>query len=191
MTRPDARWLQVFGWSHSGKTRVVAAVIRRLTADGRRVLAVKHSHHGGPPDGGARTGDTAVFRAAGAAAALLLARDGAWRDEGPPSGLRRLPAASWPVHLAQGIEDICPDWVVVEGGHRWATPKVALAGAGGLKPGAAPILAALCVDPDNPQRDPEATAAWLLGHADRVSRELRDVRLEEGGEPGTPAGGPA
>lgn len=60
------------GASRSGKTTLIAGLIRRFVAAGRRVSAIKHTHH---PLNDENRGDTAVFRAAGAEP-VILAGDG-------------------------------------------------------------------------------------------------------------------
>lgn len=56
------------GGSRSGKTTLIAELIRRYVAAGRRVAAIKHTHH---PLNEEDRGDTARFRAAGAEPAIL------------------------------------------------------------------------------------------------------------------------
>ena len=60
------------GASRSGKTTLLAELIRRYIAAGRRVSAIKHTHH---PLNEEDRGDTALFRAAGAEP-VILAGDG-------------------------------------------------------------------------------------------------------------------
>jgi molybdopterin-guanine dinucleotide biosynthesis protein MobB len=56
------------GWSRSGKTTLIAELIRRLVARGDRVGAIKHTHH---PLIDENRGDTATFLAAGAMPSIL------------------------------------------------------------------------------------------------------------------------
>jgi len=56
------------GASRSGKTTLIAELIRRYVAAGRRVSAIKHTHH---PLNEKNRGDTARFRAAGAEPVIL------------------------------------------------------------------------------------------------------------------------
>lgn len=58
----------VTGRSGSGKTTLIAGIIQRLVADGRRVGAIKHTHH---PLNEEHRGDTARFLEAGAAPVML------------------------------------------------------------------------------------------------------------------------
>jgi molybdopterin-guanine dinucleotide biosynthesis protein MobB len=60
--------VQFAGWSRSGKTTLIAALIRRLVARGERVAAIKHTHH---PLVDENRGDTAKFLTAGATLAIL------------------------------------------------------------------------------------------------------------------------
>jgi len=60
--------VQFAGWSRSGKTTLIAELIRRLVARGERVAAIKHTHHPLVDENG---GDTAEFLAAGATLAIL------------------------------------------------------------------------------------------------------------------------
>lgn len=56
------------GWSGSGKTTRIVALIRECVARGERVAAIKHTHH---PLNDDDRGDTARFRAAGANPVIL------------------------------------------------------------------------------------------------------------------------
>jgi molybdopterin-guanine dinucleotide biosynthesis protein B len=66
------RVLAVIGASRSGKTTLVAELIRECVARGERVGAIKHTHH---PLNEEDRGDTRVFREAGAEP-VMLAGDG-------------------------------------------------------------------------------------------------------------------
>jgi molybdopterin-guanine dinucleotide biosynthesis protein B len=59
---------QFGGWSDSGKTTRIVELIARYVAEGRRVAAIKHTHH---PLNDEDRGDTAKFRAAGANPVIL------------------------------------------------------------------------------------------------------------------------
>jgi molybdopterin-guanine dinucleotide biosynthesis protein MobB len=56
------------GRSRSGKTTLLTELIRRYVAAGRRVSAIKHTHHALNEE---NRGDTARFRAAGAEPVIL------------------------------------------------------------------------------------------------------------------------
>ena len=58
----------ITGYSGSGKTTLIAALIRRYVAEGKRVGAIKHTHHVLNEE---NKGDTAKFRAAGAEPVIL------------------------------------------------------------------------------------------------------------------------
>lgn len=62
----------VSGFSASGKTTLITALIRLYVARGERVAAIKHTHHTLNRED---KGDTAAFRAAGAEP-VILAGDG-------------------------------------------------------------------------------------------------------------------
>jgi molybdopterin-guanine dinucleotide biosynthesis protein B len=58
----------ITGYSGSGKTTLLVALIARYVAEGKRVGAIKHTHH---PLNEENRGDTAKFRAAGAEPVIL------------------------------------------------------------------------------------------------------------------------
>lgn len=58
----------IAGWSGAGKTTLIVALIRRFVAQGRRVGAIKHTHH---PVNEERRGDTGRFLEAGAEPVIL------------------------------------------------------------------------------------------------------------------------
>jgi molybdopterin-guanine dinucleotide biosynthesis protein MobB len=60
------------GASRSGKTTLIAELIRRYVGAGRRVSAIKHTHH---PLNEENRGDTARFREAGAEPVILAGDD--------------------------------------------------------------------------------------------------------------------
>lgn len=62
----------VTGWSGSGKTTLLTQLIARYVHEGRRVAAIKHTHH---PLNEERRGDTARLQDAGAEP-VIFARDG-------------------------------------------------------------------------------------------------------------------
>jgi molybdopterin-guanine dinucleotide biosynthesis protein B len=62
----------ITGWSGSGKTTLIVELIARLVARGKRVAAIKHTHHA---LNDRNEGDTARFRNAGADP-VMLAGDG-------------------------------------------------------------------------------------------------------------------
>lgn len=82
MTEPH-RIIGIVGWKNSGKTRMVAALVRELTARGRTVSTVKHAHHSFDID---REGaDSWQHRQAGAReVAVVSARRWALMHESPP-----------------------------------------------------------------------------------------------------------
>ena len=58
----------ITGYSGAGKTTLLVALIRRYVAEGKRVGAIKHTHHVLNEE---NRGDTAKFRAAGAEPVIL------------------------------------------------------------------------------------------------------------------------
>lgn len=62
------------GFSGSGKTTLIVALIRKFVDRGATVGAIKHTHH---PLNEENRGDTAKFRAAGAAPVILANEPGA------------------------------------------------------------------------------------------------------------------
>jgi molybdopterin-guanine dinucleotide biosynthesis protein B len=95
------------GWSRSGKTTLIAELIRRLVARGERVAAIKHTHH---PLTDESRGDTAIFLAAGANPAILAGDAEAIIFTGTSS--RRVSYQS-PLDLPPLCGDV--DYVLVEG----------------------------------------------------------------------------
>lgn len=71
----------IVGYSGSGKTTMIVGLIRRYIAEGRRVGAIKHTHH---PMNEEHRGDTARFRDAGACPVILAGhREGViFREDG-------------------------------------------------------------------------------------------------------------
>lgn len=61
--------IQFVGYQNSGKTAAMTAVIKKLTAKGIRVVAIKHHGHGGVPDTIAK--DSIKHREAGAIASVV------------------------------------------------------------------------------------------------------------------------
>ncbi len=62
------------GWSNSGKTTLIAGLVRMLSEQGNRVCVIKHTHHALPPDEDGK--DSASFESAGASSVMLSASDG-------------------------------------------------------------------------------------------------------------------
>jgi molybdopterin-guanine dinucleotide biosynthesis protein MobB len=168
MSRGDARWLQLVGWSDSGKTRVLEAVTALLSLRGVRVLAVKYTHH--PVAEPAK--DTGRLTEAGARATVLWGPD-----------LVRVEARQIPLGVVVRWTE--PDWIVVEGGRGWPTPKV-LVGLTGWPPARDPVVASLgplppassMHWPGRADQDPEGAARWLLDRADAVTGSWREIEGE-------------
>ena len=62
------------GWSNSGKTTLIARLVRALSGQGMRVCVIKHTHHALPPDEEGK--DSTSFASAGASTVMLSAPDG-------------------------------------------------------------------------------------------------------------------
>lgn len=60
------------GSSKSGKTTLITALIRRFVTEGRRVAAIKHTHHALNDE---RRGDTHEFEEAGANPVIFASND--------------------------------------------------------------------------------------------------------------------
>jgi molybdopterin-guanine dinucleotide biosynthesis protein B len=97
------------GPSGAGKTTLVVALIERYLAEGKRVGAIKHTHH---PLNEENRGDTARFRAAGAEPvvlagareAVVFADTATWRvSYGKPCDLLALFSSD--VVLVEGFRD--------------------------------------------------------------------------------------
>jgi len=122
------QWLQVVGWSATGKTTLLTAVIRLAVAEGAQVAAVKWSHHPlapSTPKPLAAT-DTGRLAAAGAGLVYRIAPDG--YEVLVQCGASRVVAQ--PASLADYLRmwrQLEVDWLVVEGGRTLPTPKIVLA----------------------------------------------------------------
>jgi molybdopterin-guanine dinucleotide biosynthesis protein B len=67
-SEPRMKVAAITGFSGSGKTTLIVALIRRYLAEGKRVGAIKHTHH---PLNEERRGDTGRFQDAGAEPVIL------------------------------------------------------------------------------------------------------------------------
>ncbi len=108
----------VVGPSGSGKTTLLCLLIAAFVSEGRRVAAIKHTHH--PLDPRDR-GDTARFRTAGAGPVILAAETEAIRfaEEGTTRFHYDLPADL--------LRELDVDLVLVEGFHRFTGwPRIEL-----------------------------------------------------------------
>jgi molybdopterin-guanine dinucleotide biosynthesis adapter protein len=155
--------LGLTGWSGSGKTVLLTAMIPLLTARGLRVSTVKHAHHGFDLDQPGK--DSWRHRQAGATEVLIgSARRWALLHEldGPEPSLPELLARLSPVDL-----------VLVEGFKANPHPKIEVfrpdLGREPLHPGRADIVAVAadaalpgCAQTVLPLNDPPAVVAWAL-----------------------------
>lgn len=155
--------LGLTGWSGSGKTVLLTAMIPLLTARGLRVSTVKHAHSGFDLDQPGK--DSHRHRAAGASEVLIAsARRWALMHEldGPEPGLPELLGRLSPVDL-----------VLVEGFKANPHPKIEVfrpaLGQAPLHPGRDDIIAVAsdsaldgCTLPVLPLNEPAAIVAWAL-----------------------------
>ena len=108
----------VVGSSGSGKSTLIRALIEQFVAEGRRVAAIKHTHH---PLVMVDRGDTALFLRAGAAPVILAGDGEAIRFE--TSKATRLRYGAPPDLLRDAVADI----VLVEGFQQFAGwPRIEL-----------------------------------------------------------------
>lgn len=118
MTRPNPRTalLGITGTSGSGKTTLVEQLIARFVRDGRRVAAVKHTHHGFDLDTPGK--DSHRMRSAGSADVVLVG--------GERLVLMREFAPAQEPELADVLALLSPDTdvVIVEGYKRSDFPKI-------------------------------------------------------------------
>lgn len=105
-TLPAVRIAAISGPSGSGKSTLIQALIRRYTAEGKSVGAIKHTHHRLNEE---NRGDTAAFRAAGADPVILAGTGEAviFRESGTRRVAYRAPEDLL-VHFSQDV-------VLVEG----------------------------------------------------------------------------
>jgi molybdopterin-guanine dinucleotide biosynthesis protein B len=153
--------LGVVGWSGSGKTSLLEALIARLAGQGLRVNVVKHSHHDvelEPP-----RKDSARLRMAGAAEVMLASP---YRV----AILRELRGAQEPP-LAEHLARLAPADLTLVEGYKWERmPKLEVfrpsLGRPALYPEDPDILA---VASDGPRPGGEGGPAWLdLNDPDQV-----------------------
>jgi len=103
------------GWSGSGKTSLIEALIPRLTSDGLRVSLVKHAHHTFDVDQPGK--DSHRHRTAGCVEVLVSSAE-RWALMHELRGDRELA-------LGEAIERLSPcDLVLVEGYKRARIPKL-------------------------------------------------------------------
>lgn len=111
----------ITGWKNSGKTTLVAGLVREIGARGLRVSTIKHAHHAFDLD---RPGkDSYLHREAGAQE-VLIASHGRW------ALLHELRGAQEPA-LPELLKHMTPvDLVLVEGFKAEAHPKLEVRRAG-------------------------------------------------------------
>ncbi|MFN3792968.1 molybdopterin-guanine dinucleotide biosynthesis protein B [Massilia sp.] len=160
--------LGVVGWSGSGKTSLLEALIARLAARGLRINVVKHSHHDvelEPP-----RKDSARLRMAGAAEVMLASPHRV-------AILRELRGAQEPA-LAEHLARLAPADLTLVEGYKWERmPKLEVwrpsLGRPALYPGD-PDIVAVASDAPRPRdgggqggpawldlNDPDQVLAWL------------------------------
>ncbi len=105
----------IAGFSGAGKTTLIVELIRRFVAEGKRVGAIKHTHHELNEE---HRGDTARFLEAGADPVILAGAGEAviFRRQGSDQGTRRArygEARELLAHFA--ATGVVPDIVLIEG----------------------------------------------------------------------------
>ena len=162
--------LGIAGWSGSGKTTMLEAVIPLLRAQGRTVSTIKHTHHGFDMD---RPGkDTYRHREAGARE-VLVAGGTRWallhENQGPEPNLPYLLGKLEPVDL-----------VLVEGFKAHPFPKLEVhrpaLGKPPIWPDAPDVVAVASdavFDPGGrillPLNEPQAIMRWILCYSDSAA----------------------
>ncbi len=189
MAGTEPRWLQVVGWSNTGKTTLLTALVQMARRDGQRVAAVKWSHH---PigDTGADTGgkDAERLYGAGARPVFRVGADG-WVEMGEGHALHETAGAApqsptVPQSLRERLGMLAVDWLLVEGGRRLPTPKIVLA-PGEVPDVAPPVVLWLGGGPDTGElagmrhaayRSPDAACRLIWTTRLDVSAPLDRIR---------------
>jgi molybdopterin-guanine dinucleotide biosynthesis adapter protein len=104
----------ISGVSGAGKTTLIVELIRRYIAEGKRVGAIKHTHHELNEE---HRGDTARFLEAGASPVILAGAGEAviFHRTGSHQGTRRARYAEARELLAHFATGVVPDVVLIEG----------------------------------------------------------------------------
>ena len=156
--------LCITGRSGSGKTHLLAELIRRLTGRGLRVGAIKHCHR---VDAGVSGKDSDLLAAAGACPAVAASDD-----------VVLVAAAGGQTHLADLAATFCAgrDLVLAEGYRQSVHDKVLVVGRGDPPPAEAVRLLA-------GSGDVEAVEEWVLSWLDRrrAARRVLTAAVLTGG----------
>lgn len=160
-----AALLGITGTSGSGKTTLVEQLIARFVRDGRRVAAIKHTHHGFDLDSPGK--DSYRMRTAGSAEVVLVG--------GERLVLMREYTTTHEPELADVLALLSPetDLVIVEGYKRSTFPKIEV-----FRPslGRAPLwpeiggVVAVATDASDAVQPPEGVAVLDLNDVDAVYR---------------------
>lgn len=180
MAECEPRWLQVVGWSNTGKTTLLTLLVQTARADGQRVAALKWSHH---PVGNAESPtdgkDAERLYAAGARPVFRVGADG-WVELGKERALHQTASAAprspmVPESLRNHLGTLAVDWVLVEGGRGLPTPKIVLAPRD-VPDVAPPVVLWLGHRPGSGERaGARPSAHWSPGAACRL---IWDARLD-------------
>ena len=150
------RLIGLSGWSGSGKTQLITALIPALRARGRTVSTVKHAHHSFDIDKPGK--DSYVHREAGAEEVLISSAN-RW------ALMRELRGSPEPP-LRELLTRLAPvDLVLIEGFKREAHPKIEIHRAAVGKP---------LLYPDDPQMVAIASDP-VLGNAPIPHVSLNDI----------------
>jgi molybdopterin-guanine dinucleotide biosynthesis protein MobB len=160
----------IVGWKNSGKTTLVVALVRRLTARGLKVATIKHAHHDFDIDHPGK--DSYRHREAGASE-VIVASGARWAQVHELRGAPEPELAELLPRLSSGI-----DIVLVEGFKRDPHPKIEVVPAdfdGRLLTLDDPHVVALASDASNlppvtvpvlRRSDPDQVAGFIVGHLD-------------------------
>lgn len=114
----ELKVFQVVGFQNSGKTTLVASLVRKLTDEGYKVGTIKHHGHGGAPAENDQTKDTGKHRDAGA---VVTAVEG--------EGVLQVTAQQekWNIEeIINMYRFLKVDMIIVEGYKKESYPKVVL-----------------------------------------------------------------
>lgn len=155
--------IAVVGYSNSGKTRVAAALIRTLTAQGYRIAAVKHCHQGHQVDPAGK--DSARLFAAGAACVVAS-------SPGQLTSILRVEADT-PLEKIVASLDWRYDLVVAEGFKGSGVPKVLVLGKEPIAPLPQNVVAVV-----GDRKGVEDAPFYSFQELDRLAEKIKELLLD-------------